>query len=461
VPAISRRTVDLVSRFVDRINGLFGYQTDDKDATGRKVPAKSGHEIAIMFSMASGLYDRIKTEMDRLITLDDINRMVEEDAFVAGTLEKFIALVTNYEPRVTFTGIRMKEAQEATDRLLFDRLDYLGMRSDALWRLVCWGDLFWQRELIVDPAVAGDLSSKGSQALVEQVIKGRPIGFVAGILDLPAHAMFRNSDTRDRFPDPAIAFTQVPEGVGRYMDARTAPGAVNLPLYAIEHARWAPRRQRQSRYGRPALKSLRGQYNKLEVGKFDLLLARHTSSTQKLAFYLNSNVPTGSAPGHGISEEDLAAFYDQVLKPKRGEFTEISPDTNFILPGQHRVEAVGSSGQFSMSVPEDLYLSLEVEMQGFFCHPRLFGYQHGSSTSGDALKVMLWMADIFGEEVRRQEWSQMLRPLVLWNLWLQGIFTATPVIEWAPRRVPIDLAQVAATVPSNNSGTPAVGAPAK
>jgi hypothetical protein len=175
-----------------------------------------------------------------------------------------------------------------------------------------------------------------------------------------------------------------------------------------------------------------------------MLLARHTASTQILAFYLNRKVGEGQKPGEGVSAKDLEEFYEKTLKPKRGEFTEITPGTNFVLPGQHELEAVGTAGQFSTSVPEDLYLQIELLMQGLYCHPRLFGYQHGSAMSGDALKVMLWMSDQYGDEIRRQEWRQILRPLILWNLWLNGIFTANPSVQWVPKRPPIQLAEAKA-----------------
>lgn len=455
MPAIARRTSQMAATFVDRLNGLFGYQTGRPAGGGRSLPSQLGNQIALMFSFGNELMKRLKIEMDRLTTLDDVNRMLEEDVFVAGNLDKFIALVTNYEPTITFQGVRSAEAARVTDGLLMDRLDYASLRGDWIWRLISWGDLFLQRELIVDPAIDSDLT-KDADKLAMEIAKGRPIGFVAGVLDLPAHSMFRNSNSQDRFSSPRAAFTQVPEGAARFSQPQNAPGALDFPLYSIDHARWGRGRQRDPRYGRSALKSLRAQYNKLEVSKFDLLIARHTQSTQKLVFYLNHNVAEGNAPGAEITPEQLQDFYDTVLKPKRGEYTELGPDTNFVLPGQHHVEAVGTAGQFSMSVPEDLYLGLEIEMQGFFCHPRLFGYQHGSAVSGDALKVMLWMADQFGDEIRRQEWRQILRPLVQWNLWMNGIFTATPSVDWVPRRPPITLAEAEAkgrSEPSPEAGT--------
>jgi len=456
MPAIAKRTTELASRFVDRLNGLLGYPVV-RPGNGRSLPARLGNEIALLFSFGEELMKRIKIEFDRLTALDDINRMLEEDGFVAGNIDKFIALVTNYQPRITFTGLRSAEAEAATSRLLDDRIDYAANRGDWLWRLVCWGDLFLQREVLVDPAIAADLAA-GTDALAGELARGRAIGMVGSVLDLPAHSMFRNSNSQDRFAETRRAFTQIPEGAAHLSRPQESPGAVDFPLYSIEHARLGRGRQRDPRYGRSVLKSLRAQYNKIEVSKFDLLIARHTHSTQKLVFYLNSNVAEGQAPGAGITEDHLRTFYETVLKPKRGEFTELSPDTNFVMPGQHQVEAVGTAGQFSMSVPEDIYLFVEIEMQGLLVHPRLFGYQHGSATSGDALKVMLWMADQFGDELRAQEWRQILRPLVLWNLWMHGIFTATPSVAWVPRRPPIQIAEAAAKAssapaPAGGNGT--------
>jgi hypothetical protein len=57
---------------------------------------------------------------------------------------------------------------------------------------------------------------------------------------------------------------------------------------------------------------------------------------------------------------------------------------------------------------------------------------------------MLWMSDQYGDEIRRQEWRQILRPLILWNLWLNGIFTANPSVQWVPKRPPIQLAEAKA-----------------
>jgi hypothetical protein len=443
MPAIARTTTTLARGFVDRLNGIFGFQTGG-NGDGKTLPAQSGNPIALMFSMAAELQNRIRIELDRLTTLKDINQMLEEDGFLSGNADKFIALVANYEPRVTFTGTRAAHADQVTAALLHDRLDYLGLRTDYLWRFIMWGDLFLQKELSIDPQLQFDLSRNGGSSLVDQIVRGRQIGTLANVLDLPAHTMFRNSNNQDRFERLSVAFTQVPEAAALWGRPEYAASAINFPLYAVEHARWSHRRQRLTRYGRPALKSVRAQYNKVDVSKFDMLLARHTHSTQLLIFYLNQNVATGSAPGDGITEKDLEAFYESVLRPKKGEFTEISPDTNFILPGQHKVEAVGSAGQFSTSVPEDLYLQIEVMCQGLYAHPRLFGYHHGSATQGRALEAMLWTADQFGDEIRRQEWRQILRPLILWNLWLNGNFTANPDVEWVPRRPPITIAEAKA-----------------
>jgi len=455
MPAIGQATVKVARGFVDRLNGIFGYQTS-RNGSGLVRPATSGNPIVLQFSMSSELQNRLRIELDRLTTLDDIDRMLEEDCFLSGNIDRLMALVANYEPRITFDGVRSADADKATEAFLKDRIDYVGLRTDYLWRMVMWGDLFLQKELTLDPALSRDLSSNGNSSIVDQLVKGRGVGFISNVLDLPAHTMFRNSNSQDRFSETSRAFTQVPEGAARFGNPRNATGAIDLPFYSIEHARWTARRQRLSRYGRPALKSLRAQYNKVEVSKFDMLLARHTASTQILAFYLNREVGEGQKPGEGITAKDLEEFYEKTLKPKRGEFTEITPGTNFVLPGQHKLEAVGTAGQFSTSVPEDLYLQIELLMQGLYCHPRLFGYQHGSATSGDALKVMLWMADQYGDEIRRQEWRQILRPLILWNLWLNGIFTANPSVEWVPKRPPIQLAEAKAKAggqePAANGG---------
>src|SRR5574337_509633 len=143
MPTIANTTRTVAQRFVDRLYGVFGVQTVPT-TTSDTLPKQSGHPIALQFSVGGELYNRIRVELDRLRALDDVNRMLEEDGFLAGNIDKRFALVENYEPRIRFQGARSAAADKITQELLRDRLRYFGMRGDLLWRLVMWGDLFLQ-----------------------------------------------------------------------------------------------------------------------------------------------------------------------------------------------------------------------------------------------------------------------------------------------------------------------------
>jgi hypothetical protein len=369
------------------------------------------------------LLEKLRVEIDRLITLSDIRVILDEAPYVEGVCNKFINW-TKGKPRFTFTGNSSKRAERVVNDML-ERTQYLARRGDYLYNGL-FLECFLKKQISFEEGVEDALTSSAAR-LGAEFMSGMPLGRVEDLLGpLPAETIFRNSDKQDKFRDPKKAFYQVPEPFNN-------PN-VPLPMQSFKeffhvmqiiHPRWNHRRQKSHRYSRPSLKPIRKAYNRTELSATDAVVQRHLAASRLLVIYLKKAVETGEAPG--CSQDDIDVFTNNFISHYPTGFNK--PGTVYITSGEHEVKSIGDMN-LTLSKPSDIFMHFEFMSIGLMLSPLLAGFMggEGGRVTGPLLEQLRNNLAMDIETVNGWEDMEILLPLCYFELFLNGIFDTKIVI---------------------------------
>ncbi len=238
---------------LDRITALFARSNPATKATPvMDIPRRHGDPLDILGSM--------QADNERRQLVKTCREMYAKDTRAKGVLSTVSRDIVHGGYEVVVTKGRPDAADIANQ--LYERID-LGKYLDDWIRLAMRdGDSFLE------------LGVNQASEIVEVTRK-------------PTLQMRRNSDDKDRFPDPARAFWQGPE---YNVSGEVPPDAVWYAQWQIIHARWD--HDAENRYGTPLFASATGAYKRIREGETDIAVRRKTRAGIKY----NHRFPEGTTP---------------------------------------------------------------------------------------------------------------------------------------------------------------------
>ena len=235
-----------MATFLDRISTLWARRQPPPVITAPPTEARASRQASIDWT----------AQRDRRAQIADSRQMAAEDPRPKQSMATLARDATKGGFTLQITGPRAAQAQAAADAL-FARV-HLHKRLDD-----------WARLTFRDGDTFLELGAAANGEIVQVTRK-------------PTAEMYRDSDSFDRFADPARAFywTERPT----YTDAPPAD-AVFFPEWQIVHARWDS--DEGSRYGAPMFAAARRAYKRMAQGELDIAVRRKTRSGLRYAHILD------------------------------------------------------------------------------------------------------------------------------------------------------------------------------
>lgn len=222
---------------------------------------------------------------------------------------------------------------------------------------------------------------------------------LADVTRKPTLKMHRNTNSADKFIDPAKAFWM---GDDAYYNGEAPADATWFPQWKIIHARW--NHDEESRYGRPMMKSARKQFKYVEDGELNVAVRRKIGGAQ-----LRHHVVEGSAADVEAYKEQnkaalgkLAAVIDFVSN-KSGSMTVVQGDGTIDKIGdvKHHIETMYTASDRPMELSA-----------------------YGSDLNRDILNEKREQYEDTLNQSREWAQAQIIKPLIEMEWLLHGILPA-------------------------------------
>jgi hypothetical protein len=287
------------------------------------------------------------------------------------------------------TGARSAEAQTIADDLV-KRLDLFGRLDD------------WMRLTLVD----GDSFLEVGIAATNEITE---------VTRKPTLEMYRYSDERDKFTDPAQAYYYSSRPT---LNEQPPKDALWFAEWQIIHARWG--RDEGQRYGKPLFNSARTAYKRVKQGELDVAVRRKTRAGQRFVHTLEDASPTDieayKRANQAALDDPFAAVAD-FFTNKRGGIQAIQGDANLaqIEDVLHHVDTFG----IASPVPLEL-----------------IGY--GRNLNRDVLEQKKEQYEETLGAVRKWVHGNIIKPLVELQWLLKGIYpdALTWEVQWKTKKEP-------------------------
>lgn len=366
-------------RFTDRITAIWRNRPAAAPAvTFEPLPAQT---MSIGDSFGAATSRRGKVLESR--------QMAEEDPRPAQSIETLARDALKGGFTFQITGARSAEAQTVADELV-KRLDLFTRLAEWLSLTLVDGDSFIE---------LGVSSSNDVTAVVRRET-----------LD-----MYRFSNERDEFTDPARAFYWTDRPT---LNEQPPTNAIWFAEWQIVHVRWNS--DEGKRYGKPLFNAARKSFKRMTQGELDIAVRRKTRAGQRFVHTLEDASPTDieayKRANQAALDDPFAAVAD-FFTNKRGGIQSIQGDANLaqIDDVLHHVDT------FGMASPVPL---------------ELIGY--GRNLNRDVLAQKKEQYDETLGAVRKWLVGEIIRPMVELQWLLKGIYpdALTYDVQWKTKKEP-------------------------
>jgi hypothetical protein len=395
-------------------------RSKDKLPNVYSIPAVGGQ-----FGL-NGFY-RTTLEMGRLKVLADMEAMLS--TFMFGPANAYATWLASEMPSIRFDGGNAARAEGIAQDLLY-RIRYEKHRKQILFNAIFKEEFLlleieWNPELqsyLAQWQQGGEEGDKAIESFARAINEGAGMGSIAGIKHLPARFTFKWFDALDRPISTRKAFFQLEDpmlaGVAPF-DGREAPPARArfIPYIAMIHPRFQNWMWDNVWYSRPAMLSMREQFNRVQLMLEDSALDSHYSMTPVLVFYINA-----MGKELGANDEQIKKFQQGILGERNEKWEQVvSAGSMVFLSGTDKVEMVNDGRLYSIR-GADLQLQLDLLMMNSPFPAALMGFGNGKGMpSGDALDQLKKQAEMAIREGATFEWEEILRPLIERELILNGV----------------------------------------
>jgi hypothetical protein len=318
-------------------------------------------------------------QVDRYEMLKQLRDMSTDGAIADKALSKLCEDATANEVSIDAPKQRKKVISD-----LLTRIRYQEIRRSLLFVMLRDGDMFGQIEFAPS-------------------IKPGRIGFINRVMIMPAETMIRNTNERDEFDKPQLAFAQVD-------DIRNSLFAQN-PIYfswpKIVHARNDKHKGKFFRYGWSIWASGIKIFNMAMMMLEDSAIARHIAA-QRIRIH---RVGAESTMG---ADAELINQYEREF---RGRYSESS--TDIFIDGKTIIDEIGGSKAAIGSV-DDLMMALSILSIAVEYPIDLLSGMINKGSGGEELfrkEVVLKRAI---QSVIKKENQQILQPIIDRELLLNG-----------------------------------------
>lgn len=335
----------------------------------------------------STLVGRFSVERDRRSLVNDSRTMYDEDPRVRAIIQTLARDATKNGFELNVEGPRADEAKAIADELL-ERVDFWSRIDDWVRLTLRDGDSF----LEVGANTAGDIVHVSRKPTLE---------------------MFRWSNERNEFVDPAKAFYWTDQLLA---GDTPSSSAVFFAEWQLIQASWDS--DEGSRYGRPLLSAARTAYKRMTQGEFDIAIRRKTRAGMRYVHSLEDG-----------SEADIDAYRVR-NKALMGNTEAAISD----FMSSKRVTVTALQGDANLSQIDDVLHHIRTFWLASPVPMSLLGY--GQDLNRDVL-------DEQEEQYRRAlesicTWitGQFVKPLIERQWLLKGIWPAslTWAAEWVNKR---------------------------
>lgn len=345
---------------IDALRGNFKYQKATTTTSEREAAAAPGrHSPAASMSVA----ERFKLEGGRRAIVELCRKMYDDDPRARNVIQTLARDAVKGGFQVEANTPRAVDAAEK----LRTNLNLDGRLDD------------WSRLTFRD----------GNSFLEPGVTKQREI---IEVTRHPTLSTFRNTDSYDRFTNPAYAFWSSDKPW-----AITVPAdATWFPLWQIVHARWD--HDEGERYGRPLFSSSRKAYKRMDEGELDIAIRRKTRAGMRYVHELPGADEAAIMQYQDINKAALNDPYAAV----QDWFTNVSGNIRAVQ-GDARLAEIGDVRHHI----ETFFLSSPLPMA-------LLGYgddidysviEHQKEQYDETLaEVRSWVADQFVRPLLNLQW---------------------------------------------------------
>ncbi len=335
----------------------------------------------------STLVARFGVERDRRSLVNDSRAMYDEDPRVRAIIQTLARDATKNGFELNVEGPRADEAKAIADELL-ERLE------------------FWSR---IDDWVR--LTLRDGDSFLE--VGANAVGDIVHVSRKPTLEMFRWSNERNEFVDPARAFYWTDQ----IWTGDTPPASATFfAEWQLIQASWDS--DEGSRYGRPLLSAARTAYKRMTQGEFDIAVRRKTRAGMR---YVHSLEDGSDADIDAYKVRNKAAFEDP--------FAAIN---DFVSNKRTTVQAL--QGDAHLSEIDDVAHHIRTFWLASLVPMSLLGY--GQDLNRDVLDEQEEQYRRGLESVCTWVTGQFVKPLVERQWLLRGIWPAalTWTAEWANKQ---------------------------
>jgi len=241
-------------------------------------------------------YEKLKADRDRLAIIKTCRQMYQQDPRVKKALKM-------YATDLVKAGFMIKTKDEQAKQIATELQTRIGLNKKLqdLVRLSGRdGDSFY--EIVVDDQLNITEASRK-----------------------PTLRMRRNSNSADKFEDPARAFYMVPDN---FIGYDIPKDAVSFSEWQIIHARWE--HDDESRYGTPMWASATGAFKRVTEGETDMAVRRKVRAGMRLHHVVEgseADVKAYKEMNQAALDNPTAAHLD-IFSNKPGSITAVQGDAH-------------------------------------------------------------------------------------------------------------------------------------